>query len=578
MKTFKQYVKKQQVNEGAMDWVKQQADRAAQGILDLKKYQPTSTAGKIFKGAVTGDAEPGAGQYLATAWELVDPSGIASIDDAVEAYTNFSKAPNPITGALWMLSLFCCVPNLGLFIGGSAGAAAGAPAAGVGAVPGAITGGIIGGGMWVSVKAGVKTLLKRALKNPEKHAKELEEMASTIGSFVRKTPGGPEAIATTADRVADLTGKPLSEEGRETITKMVGEGTGVKVDAAPKPKEISKAEYDAMSPEKKAEFHKKSFAKAASIEDDIAKSLKDDGVFQSLVKDQKWNLSKAEGKDVGVEGAVKWIVHAPSDKLISDQLSIIASKHGATPEQVINGIKKAYPDIKFAEPKTAAAAIEDVAAKTAAKAATETGADVGVKAAAETSTKAASETTAKAAAETAEKAAAKEVTDSVSKQAGLALGRLLLKPVKYALVGAGTAGKAVARGISNVANQITASVIGAIEKGHQAGGVLGPNKDPERMKRAQQDVGAAPKDNYGEIVYTFNGKILTPAQASALGTFATPARYNYSTKRWEEVKTLKPGQEIPIDYADGTKSDAVPAKKNNTGKYDTTSDFENKLK
>ena len=367
MNTFKQFVKNidlVQEAEGEKSGLQKATDWAAQKVLQAKSYKPTSLPGQFTKGFLTGDAETPIGKTIAGAWELVDPLGISSIDDAVEAYTNFSAAPNPITGALWFVSLFCCTPNLGLFIGGATGAAAGAPAAGVGAVPGAAAGAIIGGGTWVGLKVAAKSAFKKLLKNPSKTKKEAEEIAGPLISFVRKTPGGPEAIVTTGEKIAELTGKPLTKEGKETLTKMVGEGTGVKIEGTPKPKEISGSEYMKMSDVEKAEFNKKF---AATAEDAVTKRFKFKGdtteseAFNKVYNQQKWFLGERlakEGEDINKlsskevqKRVIEYIADNPNDPLIEKGLKDIAKEmgSGSSIDTVVTGLKKAYPDFKYYE-------------------------------------------------------------------------------------------------------------------------------------------------------------------------------------------------------------------------------------
>jgi len=583
MKTFKQYVTPTvSANESAMSTLQGVGDAMAQKLLDLKAYKPTSETGKFVKSAITGEGETTLGQIGATLWELIDPTGISSYDDAVEAYVKFRTNPNVWHQGLWILSLFCCIPNLGLIAGAGVGGAAGAAGAGVGAIPGAVGGGIVGGGAWISVKAGLKGLLKRAAKNPEKTAKEIEAAVESVSKFVRKVPGGPEAMVEAAEKTATATGKTATKTEIDTIKKVFGEGTGVKVEGTPKPKEISKAEYDALPSEKKAELHK---AYAAKAEDLMASKFKFKGdktnspAFTELYDQQKYFLGERlarKGEDINKlspeevrKKVIEYIVDNPNDALIEKGLKEVAKEvgSGASIETVINGVKKTFPDYKYYEPKTVEKALEpleDLGKITGKKA------DDGVTATKEAD-KAATKEADKAATKEADKAATKEADKAEIPSTGKSSA---IKRVATTYL----TGKKLAklRAVSNLAQAIeyycikALNTFGSIFSQGGPYGAMGASGDEivdfttsdgkkiKTTRQALKDVGLTPLQAPEPTVYTFGGKVLTPAQAAALGSFATPTRFNSQTQKWEEIKNIvRPGQQIM--NPDGSTPDEVNA-------------------
>jgi len=349
----------------------------AQGYLRKKEeWQPDTTVGQIAKGAIYGGPSQGqslTGAILGTTWEIIDPSGVASYDDATEAFLTWRKHPNPWTFALYLLNLFNCIPNVGLIIAG------GAAATGVGA-PAAAGGAVVGAG-WAGARGVAKYMIKKGAKHPEK----VIEVSSKLMKLVSKTPGGPESMKKVSKDIG-ATADELAE-----IEKAVGSGTGVKLTGEVKPKPFTPEDIKKMSPEDKIKWEK-SFAK--TLDDTInglAKKIKEnpDPRLTSLINRQKHYRSeemvkaaaesgiKLTGKeaDYGVPKTLAWIIQSPTDDDVAKVLGDIAKENRISVDDVLEAIRRAHPDLDLPKiPKfnidDAAAAIKtpDEAVKTAEKA------------------------------------------------------------------------------------------------------------------------------------------------------------------------------------------------------------------
>lgn len=540
MKTFKQHVNKSNIlAEGIYDTVKSgltsdDMTRRSEALVDYKRNQ----AGAAMRG-VMGDGKTMVGQVGGLLWELIDPTGISSYDDAAEALIHYRKEPTAFNWGIYLLNLFNCIPNIPLIASATA-TAVGAAGAGVGAVPGAVATGVtaLGG---VAAKGSVKAAIKFGKKHPEKVIKAVEALTE----YSKKYP----VVVETLHKLTKEFGGTADEVAK--LEKSIGPAPGIKIEGTPSPKGISFDEYKKLSSAEKAKVDA-GFAKAATeATTELSKKIKDEPVFKELVDKQKWYRSQEGKSDYGVPDTLKWIVSKSDDKEIAQALDTIAVKNGTTRENVLKAIQDAHPDIKFSAPApvTPAAAVKGLE-------------DLG-KIGAKTSDGIASATKASdEAIDTATDAA--KIGDDVAKTGGSKIKdatgvawQLAKIVVKGKFVVGWEAVQILSRLAANVINPLKQYFDVNSKGGAGAFGAMGagPGEEVEyttsdgrkikTTKQALQDAGLAPLQSPSPTIYTFGGKVLTPAQAAALGTFATPARYNYQTQKWEEVKNvIQPGQQI----------------------------------
>lgn len=553
MKTFKQYTYKNNIlSEGIKDTIASGVETAAKKTLEFKR-----SAGAGIKG-IMGDAETIPGQVTATIWELIDPSGIASYDDAAEAFLIYRKNPTTFNWVLYLLNAFNCIPNIPLIV--SAGAmAAGAAGFGVGAAPGAAASAIsLAGG--IMARGSVKALIKGAKKHPDKVIKAAE----TLTEYAKKSP---EIVEILHKMTREFGG---SADDIAKLERTMGPAPGIKLEpsATTKPKELSFSEYSKLSPAEKAKADSAFAKSAASTVEELTKKIKDEPVFKELVDKQKWYRSQEGKTDFGVPDTLKWIVSKSDDKEIAQALDTIAVKNGTTRDNVIDAIKAAYPDVKF--PKVETPSVTKAAKEVEAV----VGAADGV--AATTAKSADDITAATTKIDDTTAAAAKTVDDTTSaaskmddiKNLGKGLLTLLATKKSTAIAAAAQIGFRLAANILNLGKaQWDQIFAGAANTPFGAAGAS-PDETVEyttsdgrkvtTTKQALKDVGLTPLQAPEPTVYTFGGKVLTPAQAAALGSFATPTRFNSQTQKWEEIKNIvRPGQQIM--NPDGSTPDEVNA-------------------
>lgn len=545
MKTFKQFIQPTDalVAEGMYDDLKHAVGNAletgAKKTVEFKK-----NAGSFVKG-VMGDAESIPGKVAATAWELLDPTGISSWDDTAEALLHYRSNPSTLNFALYLLNLVNCIPNIPLFVSVGATAAGAVGGAGIGAIPGAVA----SAGSEVGVAAargGIKFLIKSAEKHPDKVIKAAEE----ISKLVSRSPAAVEA-ATKVTKELGATSDELA-----ALEKSIGKSTGVELKAGtPSPKGMDYKDYKALSAEDKAKIDGGFAKKAADETTKLAKEIDNDPIFKKLVDDQKLYRSQEGNADYGIENTLKYIVAKSDDKLIGQSLDSIAIKNGTTKEKVIDAIKAAHPSIKFPEaptPTTATKALKgledlgEIGAKTGEKEVTTIAKTAEKEAAVATKT---AEKGAEAAGDVADagkkfstgtKVAARLATGATAKawmykQAAARLAANILNPLKQKAdqLFKPEAGGSTALGTAGASPEEVVDF------------TTSDGKKIKTTKQSLKDIGLVPLQAPEPTVYTYGGKVLTPAQAAALGSFATPARYNSQTKKWEEIKNvIRPGQQI----------------------------------
>jgi hypothetical protein len=148
-------------------------------------------------------------KFLLFIAKVIDPTGVLSWGDLKQAWNerDYSSTTKTFLSNLRiLLTLYSCVPNLGLIIGAGGGAGVGALAGGVGAAPGAVIGGGAGGTIWTGFKAVAKVLaspvaLKAAMKYP-KFMKAMQAVGAKASSFLRNGVFGDAIQKALADAQA----------------------------------------------------------------------------------------------------------------------------------------------------------------------------------------------------------------------------------------------------------------------------------------------------------------------------------------------------------------------------------------
>jgi hypothetical protein len=565
MKTFKQYVANEYkpLNEGSLESLGNFLEPLEKNILDpIGKF---ALKGKKIPGLkwLAGDADSTAGQIFMTAVEIIDPTGLMSVDDAIEAYFIWRKKPSTFNWMMYALNLFNCVPNMGLFMGAGAGAAAGAAGAGVGAIPGAAAGAAIGGGGWIGLRGSIHYATKNAAKFP----KLIEEIYTKMLKLVKGTKGGPEAMAMAAEKIGGA-------EAKKAAIDAFGKGTGETLEATAKTGTLKGLE--GKSPEEVAKWTEY-YARAAM------EGIKTNKTFKELVDKQiyylgermKKNPREVYGEEGAVKKAIEFIVDNPADALVAPYLHTIGKEMGnIPPASVIDVIRKVYPDLKYfdkiATPGAAlkaaegAAKIEKEVAKTA-----ETGAEAASKEAAKSI-------------ETKTANATQEVIQGVGKGLAKSAKKTVKKLTRVGLPAFQAYRQMQTRLFANIINPLNAWFD---KKMKETSGRSGGTKDEGEGNNDQSSSGPT-LPGQSNMVYTFGGRVLTPAQAAALGTFVTPAVYDPATKRYKEVTNIiRPGQQVLDPFGKQATAanpmQAAPIQYNQQPQdqeYDTTLDFVNKLR
>lgn len=296
-------------------------------------------------------------------WEYIDPSGISSWDELLDAIEKYKEDPeDPLNQGLLLIAVANALPNFGLIVFAASfvtgpGAAAGAPAGTVMAVP----------------QLGSKVILKTIVKKGGPEA--IKAAGNAIKTAIAKSP---VIKGTAADLLAraGLERAEMKALGIEPVKgvklvpreKIKGEKTVGEIDAMP---EVKRNEYIGTFARTPLDKLTSEFTKGSNPH------------FNELLDKVKWNLGE---KYSSVKGLEKWgeqsvektipttlryILSNSDEKYINEFIKDIAANSGLSKDDVLKAIvnyaEKKFPGEAFKlptiSPTEAVKKIDDVTAK-----------------------------------------------------------------------------------------------------------------------------------------------------------------------------------------------------------------------